>query len=168
MGPDAAARSPVQVRTCQRRDGSIIEDAYRQNPLAPSARAKKRGPQKKSKPRNLLERLDKHRSQIQAFLTDCRVPFANNQAERAIRMRKVPQKIAGLFRSEDGAEVFCRLRRDSFTARKNAGDVGACGHRAVRWAEGASPESEPPSGLGGPLWCIAPEVIGVRDGREST
>ena len=50
--PNATALAHVQVRTCQRRYGAILEDAYRQNPLAPSAQAKKRGPQKKSKPRN--------------------------------------------------------------------------------------------------------------------
>ncbi|MEN9633495.1 MAG: hypothetical protein RL077_1899 [Verrucomicrobiota bacterium] len=111
MGPDATALSHVQVRTFKRRYEAIIEDAHRQNPLAPSARTKKRGPQKKSKPRNLIERLDKHRSQVRAFLTDFRVPFDNNQAERAIRMMKVLQKIAGLFRSEDGAKVLCRIRR---------------------------------------------------------
>ena len=128
MGPDATALSHVQVRTFKRRYEAIIEDACRQNPLAPSARAKKRGPQKKSKPRNLLERLDQHRSQVRAFLTDFRVPFDNNQAERANRMMKVQQKIAGLFRSEDGAQVFCRIRRRISTARKNAGDVG------VKWS----------------------------------
>ncbi len=111
MGPDATALSHVQVRTFKRRYEAISEDAHRQNPLAPSARAKKRGSQKKSKPRNLIERLDKHRSQVRAFLTDFRVPFDNNQAERAIRMMKVQQKIAGSFRSEDGPEVFCRVRR---------------------------------------------------------
>jgi transposase len=61
--------------------------------------------------RNRPERLDKHRSQVRAFLTDFRVPFDNNQAERANRMMKVQQKIAGPFRSEDGPEVFCRVRR---------------------------------------------------------
>ena len=138
MGTDATALSHVQVRTCQRRYEAILEDAYRQNSLAPSARAKQRGPQKKSKPKNLLERLDQHRSQGQAFLTDCRFPFAINQAERAIRMMKVPQKIAGLFCGEDGAQVFCRIRRDSFTAHKNAGDVGASGHRSPLCGRGVS------------------------------
>jgi hypothetical protein len=65
----------------------------------------------------------------------------------------VQQKIADLFRSEDGARVFCCIRRDISTARKNAGDVGESGHRTVRWAEGASPDSEPHSGLCGPLWA---------------
>ena len=138
MGPDATALSHVQVRTFKRRYEAIIEDAHRQNPLAPSARAKQRGPEKKSKPRNLLERLDQRRSQVQAFLTDCRVPFANNQAERAVRMRKVPQKIAGLIRREDGAPVFCRIRRDSCTARKNAGDVRESGPHSPLCGRGAS------------------------------
>ena len=38
-------------------------------------------------------------------------------------MMTVQQKLAGLFRSEDGAQVLCHMRRDIFTARKNAGHV---------------------------------------------
>ena len=118
--PHASTLSHFQVRTFRRRYQAIIEDGYLQNPLEPSARGKKRGPEKKTKPRNLLERLDKHRSQVQAFLTDFNVPFDNNQAERDIRMMKVQQKISGLFRSEEGAKAFCRIRSYISTARKNA------------------------------------------------
>lgn len=118
--PNANTLSHFQVRTFRRRYQAIIEDGYLQNPLEPSARGKKRGPEKKTKPRNLIERLDKHRSQVQAFLTDFSVPFDNNQAERDIRMMKVQQKISGLFRSEDGAKAFCRIRSYISTARKNA------------------------------------------------
>jgi transposase len=118
--PAARRLSDFQVRTFRRRYQAIIEDAYRQNPWAPSARGGKRGPQKKTKTRNLIERLDKHRSQVQAFLTDFNVPFDNNQAERDIRMMKVQQKISGLFRSEEGAKAFCRIRSYISTARKNA------------------------------------------------
>jgi transposase len=118
--PNANSLSHFQVRTFRRRYQAIIEDAYRQNPLAPAAGGRPRGPRKKTKPRNLVERLDKHRSQAQAFLHDFNVPFDNNQAERDIRMMKVQQKISGLFRSAAGAQAFCRIRSYISTARKNA------------------------------------------------
>ena len=119
--PNTNTLSPDQVQTFQQRYQDIIEEGYRQNPLEPTAPGKKkRGPLKKTKPRNLLERLDEHRAQVLAFVDDFNVPFDNNQAERDIRMMKVQQKISGVFRSEEGAKAFCRIRSYISTARKNA------------------------------------------------
>ncbi len=44
--------------------------------------------------------------------------MSNNQAEQDVRMAKVRQKISGTFRSEQGAKIFCRNRRDIATLKK--------------------------------------------------
>jgi transposase len=117
--PTAKSLTQFQVRMFRRRYHAIIEEGYLQNPRA-STPAHKRGQAKQTKSRNLIERLDKHRSQVLAFMTDFTVPFSNNLAERDVRMIKVQQKISGPFRSVDGAKTFCRIRSYISTARKNA------------------------------------------------
>jgi transposase len=79
---------------------------------------KRRGKLKKSKARNLLERLSNFQEDTLRFMNDVDVPFTNNLAERNLRMTKVQQKISGCFRSMDGAYIFCRIRSYISTCRK--------------------------------------------------
>jgi transposase len=87
----------------------IIEQAEKECPPEHKPPGKK-GRQKKSKARNLLERFITFESEILPFMKDPMVPFTNNNAENPIRMSKVHQKVSGCFRSFDGAEIFSLIR----------------------------------------------------------
>ena len=120
--PTTEHLTKARIRDFEARYQCILDEGYAANPLSasPASAGKKRGRRKKTKPRNLLERLDEHRLEALAFMYDFRLPFDNNLAERDIRMMKVQQKISGMFRSQEGAHAFCRIRSYISTARKNA------------------------------------------------
>ncbi len=86
-------------------------------PVRPKKKGK-RGRIKRSKSRNLLERLRDYEEDTLRFTDNELVPFSNNLGENDIRMTKVQQKISGCFRSMDGARIFCRVRSYLSTCRK--------------------------------------------------
>lgn len=77
-----------------------------------------RGRIKRTKSRNLLERLRDYEDDVLRFMCSAEVPFTNNQGERDLRMTKVQQKISGCFRSMEGAKIFCRIRSYLSTCKK--------------------------------------------------
>jgi len=152
-------RDPVpakRLKALEKRYQKIMDAGYARNPLPPldPNAKKKRGRRKKSKPRNLLERLDKHRQEVLAFLYDFAVPFDNNLSERDIRMMKLRQKISGTFRTVAGVEAFARIRSYIATVRKNA--IGAMDALVMlfngkAFVPPSTPHSQPVSRCGIPL-----------------
>ena len=98
----------------------ILNEANKECP-PPAAKRKpgQRGRLKRSKSRNLVERLISFQDDVLRFMDNIDVPFTNNQGENDLRMTKVQQKISGCFRSMDGAHIFCRVRSYLITCRKH-------------------------------------------------
>ncbi len=83
----------------------------------------KRGRYKRTKGRNLVERLIREKTAVLAFAFNIEVPFTNNLAERDIRPSKVKQKVSNCFRTIKGAEIYARIQGFISTARKNNRNV---------------------------------------------
>jgi transposase len=102
----------------QRYRALLLEADTECPPPDESNRKGTRGRLKRSKSRNLLERLRNYENDVLRFMDEKDVPFTNNQGENDLRMTKVQQKISGCFRSFDGATAFCRCRSYISTCRK--------------------------------------------------
>ncbi len=101
----------VESKRCRHKYRAILKKAETECPLPDDTQRKgKRGRMKRTKARNLLERLRDFENDVLRFLDNKIVPFTNNLGENDIRMTKVQQKISGCFRSMDGAKIFCRVR----------------------------------------------------------
>jgi transposase len=83
----------------------------------------KRGKPKKTKGRNLLDRLLEHQDGWLAFAFVQGVAFSNNQAERDIRCLKTKQKVATNFQTFKGAQHFARIQSFTSTLRKHSMNV---------------------------------------------
>jgi len=105
-----------EQRRFRRRYDKIVRIGRAANPPPPPTG--QRGRPKLGKPGSLAKRLDEHADAALRFMTDPRVPFDNNHAERDIRMIKVQQKISGGYRTFEGAMRGMDLRSYITTARK--------------------------------------------------
>lgn len=98
---------------------SILQKGEKESPPPDETqRNGKRGRLKRTKSRNLLERLQDYEDDVLRFMDNEIVPFTNNLGENDIRMTKVQQKISGCFRSTEGSEYFCRIRSFISSCRK--------------------------------------------------
>lgn len=110
---------PRLVALITRRYDSFVAEGLAFHEAQPAlTKTKRRGRPPRRVGHNLLRRLCVFKADVLRFLTDPRVPFTNNLAERDLRMMKVRQKISGGFRSEDGAGDFAIIRSVLSTARK--------------------------------------------------
>lgn len=107
----------------------IVTEGLARNPVAKKP-SWKRGRVAKGKTVCLLERLRDYKGDILLFATDWKVPFTNNEAERTIRFTKVKQKVAGCFRTREGADDYMLIMSFLSTARKQ----GVAWFEAVRQA----------------------------------
>jgi transposase len=117
----AALPGPI-VLDVQTRYDAILAVAKERNPTR-TRKSGTRGRVRQSPAHNLVKRLSEKRDGVLRFVTDLRVPFDNNQAERDIRMPKLKQKVSGCFRSDQGVAHFATIRSYLSTLRKQSADI---------------------------------------------
>lgn len=106
------------AKCLEQEDIDMYEQIYRE--ILSNATVK---PETPKESRRMAKRLTEFEQETLLFMLDFNVPFTNNLAERDIRMPKTKQKVSGCFRSEDGANVFARIRGFVSTAKKKGKNV---------------------------------------------
>lgn len=107
-----------QMKKIKSRYMQICTIGERQEPPPYKTKGKK-GRYKRTKGRNLVERLIREMDAVLAFAFNEEVPFTNNLAERDIRPVKIKMKVSNCFRTFNGAEIYARIESFISTARKN-------------------------------------------------
>ncbi|MDR1049640.1 MAG: transposase [Deltaproteobacteria bacterium] len=97
----------------------------------------KQGRMKQPEGRNLLERLEICEDAVLRFITSEQVPFANNDAERPVRMPKVHARISGRFKTSEMARGLCKMRGYIVSCKMN--DISA--YESIKMVvQGQTPE----------------------------
>ncbi len=126
-GQDRRAGRPAASREIGRRFDTCCEPALmvhaKEPPRGRPPKRKKRGRPKRRTGHKRALRLQAHKPAVLLCLEDLTVPCSNTEAERALSMTKVRQKISGWCRSEAGAENFWTPRTGTETARKPGWDI---------------------------------------------
>jgi transposase len=116
--PAIASEKEKWLAIC--RDAIQIEERIlAQKPPPRPGYAHKRGREARGKALSLLDRLVQYSDAVLAFAEFEAVPFSNNQAERDIRPVKTKQKVAGCFRTAQGADRYARIQGFISTCRKH-------------------------------------------------
>lgn len=116
---DTGILTEDEINAYEKRYLEILEKGKNECPETIVESSNKKGKTKRTRARNLLNRLINFMQDTLRFAKEAEVPFTNNNAEREIRMTKVHQKVSGCFRSMKGAEMFCLIRSYLITSRKH-------------------------------------------------
>lgn len=108
------------LRKLDERYDKVLSLADREEPVPPLIKkTAKRGRIKKSKGRNLMDRLKTYREPVLAFARHQEVPFTNNLGERDLRPWKTKLKVSGGFRTLKGAQRYARIKGFCSTVKKH-------------------------------------------------
>jgi len=129
--PDWTSLPPDRLLHYDTRYDELLLQGFQANLPPDPPPEPKRGRQKQTPPKNLLDRLQRHKPGTLAFMSDFQIPFDNNLAERDVRMIKVKQKISGTFGTTTGADTFCAIRSYISTVRKQGHNVMHALHDAL-------------------------------------